>query len=187
MRTRWWIATASLLAGCQQQGPENGVDTTLPADAATIRGSLSAPSEYLPSDIKVCVEAVSGQVVSCAAKIDASLYSGTYEIQVPPGSYRIYATTSERPGHKAYYVRCNSQPACHTPSVITIAEGSTATGIDPTDWGDPPTTATDLNSASSVGEQPSTELTPTDMNATDMNSELTPEEMNTDADAPSDD
>lgn len=161
MRTKWLFALL-LVAGCQQQEPENGVDTTLPAEPAKISGSLTAPIGYLPSDIKVCVETVAGKTVSCAAKVDSSVFSGTYEIEVPAGAYRVYAATSEVPGYKAYYLDCSSQPNCHVPGVVKVAEGDTATGIDPNDWGNR------LAPAQPSGD-PDYGLTTTDMNATDMN------------------
>jgi hypothetical protein len=110
----------------------------------------------------VCLETPAARTVSCEAKIESSTYSGSYEIEAPAGSYRVYAVTDEVPNFKAYYTQC-SDPSCssHAPAVIKVEEGEIRTGVDPS-WADRPSAslATDDGSGSEY----------TDMNATDMNS-----------------
>jgi hypothetical protein len=155
-----------LIAGCGQDGPENGVDTTLPSEPAKISGSLSPPGDYMPSDLQVCVETPAGKAVSCKAKVENSVFSGTYEIEVPAGAYRVYATTKDVPSYKAYYTQCSSEPNCssHMPVIVNVAEGETRTGVNPSDWGNRPTP-----DAASTSDYSDPESYDTDMNATDMN------------------
>jgi hypothetical protein len=167
MRKHVALSLLLLASACgSQDEPEKGVDTTLPSEPAKISGTLSAPGDYMPSDLQVCVETASGKTVSCNAKLDTSLYSGSYEIEVPAGAYRIYATTKEVPNFKAYYTQC-FDPGCSSraPAIVKVEEGETRSGIDPS-WADRPIPEVPTyDDSGSVY----TDMNAVDMNATDMN------------------
>lgn len=140
------LSAVVLLAGCgENSAPERGVDTTLPAEPAKISGSLTAPSEYMPEDLSVCAETVDGKTAHCDAEVTKSIFTGSYSLTLPPGSYRVYARTKEVPNYKAYYSRCSSTSDCasHSPIVVDLKEGDERTGVDPVDWFNRPATPSD--------------------------------------------
>lgn len=168
MRSGWFLPIL-FVAACGPDGPEKGVDTTLPAEPAKISGSLTAPNEYMPSDMQVCVETPAGKTVSCAAHVENSLYSGSYEIEVPAGVYRVYSKTEEVPSYKAYYTQCGSETTCssHAPVVVKVAEGETRAGINPNDWTNRPAPTSPMDEYDSSESEYQSDYT--DMNAADMN------------------
>lgn len=65
-------------------------------------------------------------------------YGEGYELDVPPGSYRVYALKRDT-GPLGYYtdmVTCGLGPECtnHNILVVEVISGQTATGIDPVDF-----------------------------------------------------
>lgn len=133
----------------QQPQDQNGQVTQPTEDEAPvgrIAGSLSYPSEGIPANMQVCAEAVDMSELYCT---DAQLtgnqytYGKGYEITVPTGQYRVFATLAENPKDpnvkRAYYnefVKCGLSVDCKdtTPIVVTVAEGKTVTNINPWDW-----------------------------------------------------
>lgn len=140
---RWLLLTLFAISGCSRDEPERGVDTTLPAEPATISGSLTAPDEYMPADMKVCAETLDGRTASCAAEISSAIYTATYSLSLPAGSYRVYARTEEVPNYKAYYSECAAQTPCSSlkPVIVKVDEGETRSGVDPKDWSKRPVPA----------------------------------------------
>lgn len=130
------LACLVALTSCGSEEPERGVDTTLPTLPASISGAISGPNEYLPSDLQVCAETADKGQTLCDAKVSPSVYTGSYEMELPPGSYRIFARTSELPGYKAYYTGCNTELTCtaHSPIMVTLKEGDSRPDVDPQDW-----------------------------------------------------
>jgi len=165
------------LASCNDEQPQRGVDTTLPAEPAKITGSLSAPNEYMPDDNAVCAETPDGQKAYCNAEISKSVFSGTYTLAVPPGSYRVFARTQQVPNYKAYFDPCTSALECpsHAPTVVKVQEGEERTGIDPADWFNRPVAPTapdnayggygDYEGGASNSMNVDENLTTTDLNA----------------------
>lgn len=111
-------------------------------EIAVIEGSLSYPSEGIPSDLYVCAEEVNSNQEYCTyEQITAAKYQYNkgYKIEVPAGTYNVYASTQTDPNYKAYYsefVTCGLSVDCpsHNPIDVTVGEGETKTAIDPADW-----------------------------------------------------
>ncbi|MDO8559201.1 MAG: hypothetical protein Q7R84_02610 [bacterium] len=112
-----------------------------------IEGSLSYPSDFIPSDMKICAEDTATQEEYCTdTRIRDSKYTygNGYKIEVPAGSYYVFATTIQYiSGYKAYYssfVTCGLRVDCpsHKPIAVTVNIGEIITGIDPQDWYVPP-------------------------------------------------
>lgn len=130
-----------LLLNCQRQPDTNhSVDTTLEDPVpALLRGELSYPSDYIPNDMRVCAEDISSGQPHCDAQIRSRGRSRTYDLSVPAGRYRVYATTSEWPNYKAYYseaVTCGLHVGCtsHEPIIVTLRAGETKAEVNPHDW-----------------------------------------------------
>ncbi len=109
-----------------------------------ISGKLTYPSEFIPSDMVVCVEG-EGRTV-CSNSRDKAGYvfkvnraAARYEVSLPAGRYYIYARTREMAGTKAYYnefVRCGMNVRCKSKNRIrlTVRSGRAVTGITVGDW-----------------------------------------------------
>jgi len=128
-------------AGCDRQN--NSVDTTLPTEdipeLSVISGSLSYPSDYIPNDMEVCAKNVETGKTHCDAEITVGNDTRRYALTVPPGSYHVYAKTSDKPGYNAYYseaVVCGLKVDCLSskPITVTLAGGAKRTDVDPHDW-----------------------------------------------------
>ncbi len=104
-----------------------------------IRGLLSFPSEFIPDDMEVCAEPIGAGTEICTTEHIAGARGYTYELEVPAGSYYVYAVVpSYNPNYKAYY---NEFVACgewgcddHTPIEVEVEAGEIVEGIDPGDW-----------------------------------------------------
>jgi len=128
------------LAACEDRAPMSGVDTTLPDEPilpATITGKMGYPSDYIPRDLQVCAEMLDGKKTFCNAEKNYS--ENTYELKVPPGSYRVFAQTSQQTGYKAYFtefVVCGYDASCpsHKVIVVKVAAGETRSEVHPNDW-----------------------------------------------------
>jgi len=108
----------------------------------TIEGSLSYPSESIPEDMKVCAVNIMTSKETCTSKhLKSSQYTnGTgYKLEVPVGTYNVYASTSLMPNYKAYYseaVTCGLESACtsHKPLSVKVSVDKTTSKVDPADW-----------------------------------------------------
>lgn len=115
------------------QGAQHGV----------IEGSLGYPSEFIPP-LKICAENLVTQMQRCTeAHIkDVKYQHGVgYRIEVPPGTYHVFANDTEKNAYFSSAVNCGLKLGCnnHQPIAVTVHSGQTLTDIDPTDWYNPPT------------------------------------------------
>jgi len=125
----YWIYQSSLV-------PEEGISF------GVIEGSLSYPSEFIPSDMKVCAENIETKQLYCTEehiKDEQYVHGEGYKIEAPIGDYYVYAITQMLENYKAYYselIVCGFGPNCpsHEPVVVTIEADTTTTNIDPQDW-----------------------------------------------------
>lgn len=107
-----------------------------------IEGSLSFPSETIPSNMIICAREVASEKQVCTDKQivgEQFTYRVGYQLAVIPGTYEVYAYLPEDPDRRAYYnefVTCGLSAECESHEVIevTVAAGETVTGIDPQDW-----------------------------------------------------
>lgn len=107
----------------------------------TIEGSLSYPSEGIPTNMMVCAETLQAVKVLCTStqlKDPKFQYGVGYNLEVTPGSYYVYAQV---PGntYKAYYsefVPCGLSVNCpsHESIEVKVTAGATSSGVDPQDW-----------------------------------------------------
>lgn len=103
---------------------------------ATIQGRKIFPSEAIPADFRVCAANLASHAETCTAAGGAP----TYRLQVPAGSYRVYAIVPSFDGsYRAYYSRfvtCGLRAECtdHSPLTVTVAAGQTVDGIDAGDF-----------------------------------------------------
>lgn len=101
-----------------------------------IAGSLSYPSYYVPEDMQVCAEETSSKEVTCKDGFE----DDSYEMELPAGTYQVWARTDEAGGdYRAYYneaVKCGLDVSCKDRTVIdvTIKNGETVADVDPADW-----------------------------------------------------
>lgn len=111
---------------------------------ATIEGSLSFPSEFIPEDMKICAEDIGtgSRQLYCTSQHIADRRFGNgvgYRLRVPQGAYYVYATTNALRDYRAYYsefVICGLEVSCpsHEPIGIKVTAGKTMSGVDPADW-----------------------------------------------------
>jgi len=128
--------------GTEEEEPPPEVQT------GTIEGSLSYPSEFIPSHMTICAEDTSTKKQYCTKthiQNQKYTYGVGYKIEdVPSGSYLVFAyfpggEASYSESYRAYYskfVTCGMSVDCasHDPIVVTVAAGQAVTGIDPQDW-----------------------------------------------------
>ncbi|MEQ1606101.1 MAG: hypothetical protein ABL999_14655 [Pyrinomonadaceae bacterium] len=104
--------------------------------SGTISGKLAYPSDGIPRDMILCVKATNlyAEPVYCSdnkataprnAKVSfkLNLRTATYKIDLPAGTYLLYAMTGEMRGHKAYYnefVKCGMSVDCHSKKAIPV-------------------------------------------------------------------
>jgi len=114
---------------------------------ARISGTLAYPSDYIPKDLQICAEHVGSKEITCTNKHVTTRRDTSYAIDVPPGSYRVFAQHTDRArsyppqqpiDYRAYYsdfVVCGYQASCpsHTPIIVEAVAGKTATA-EPGDW-----------------------------------------------------
>lgn len=126
-------------------GYEGEIPTPFPSGdvgTGTIEGSLGFPSEGIPADMEVCAESLpSGELTCTTEKIRSPdyTYGQGYKLEVPEGSYYVYATTKARPSYKAYYsefVTCGLKVGCnsHEAVPIKVLAGEKTGKVDPQDW-----------------------------------------------------
>jgi hypothetical protein len=143
-----WNATAPTESPSTSLKPEASAKPSTAASPSvaatgTITGTVGFPSEGLPKDMKVCAENQATQIETCTSQItmvNTPQPHPTYTLDVPPGKYLVYAIVpSFKADYRAYYnafVTCGLKYECkdHTPIVVDVMAGKTATGIDPQDW-----------------------------------------------------
>ena len=111
----------------------------------TVEGSLSYPSEFIPP-MMVCAKEKKTKEEFCTGEQvedDSFEYGIGYSLEVPAGSYEVYAQLMDEEGElddfKAYYskyVTCGMTYECesHDPITVKIEGGDTKSGISPMDW-----------------------------------------------------
>lgn len=110
----------------------------------TISGSLSFPSEGIPSTLRICAENASTSEESCTDEHlegDDYMFGYGYELEVPAGSYYVYSYDTANPDYYAYYtefVTCGSEYGCpsHAHILVEVEAGEIVSDVDPTDWYD---------------------------------------------------
>ena len=112
----------------------------------TITGSLSYPSEFIPEKLTVCAENVYNRGIFCTQdhiKNAKYKYGVGYKLNLPTGSYYVYAylpnDSSNKDVYKAYYsefVLCGLDYSCqsHEPVSVDVKSGSSVSNVDPQDW-----------------------------------------------------
>ncbi len=110
----------------------------LPPGLAWLEGSLSYPGHHIPP-LRVCAEEVTTKDLHCTetqVKGSQYQYGVGYQLQVPPGRYRVHATYGN---YRAYYspaVACGLHIRCqdHQPIVVEVQAGQRLSEISPMDW-----------------------------------------------------
>lgn len=118
-------------------------------EKGVIEGSLSYPSEFIP-EMKICAEIPkSGEKICTTDQIKSGRFANGvgYRLEVPAGTYQVYATLSDAKkigadsfeNYRAYYsefVTCGLSYGCpsHVPINVAVKAGETVSKIDPTDW-----------------------------------------------------
>ncbi len=108
----------------------------------TIQGSLSYPSDYLPSLI-ICAQ--NTQNTNNKYCLQSKVQQRQYSIQVSPGQYYIFASDIALEGTKNFYavtgfysrfVTCGLNNKCkdHTPIAVTVKAGQVINSVDPKDF-----------------------------------------------------
>lgn len=111
-------------------------------ESGKITGSLSFPSETIPENMVVCAKNLqSGEEICTDAHIegDQFTYGRGYELEVPTGTYEVFAYLPLDPNRKAYYnefVTCGLSIDCesHEPIPVAVSAGQSVEGVDPQDW-----------------------------------------------------
>lgn len=102
--------------------------------SSRITGRLTYPGEGIPPDLAVCVERVSDRVALCSNSPAAALRKqkmrfkverrfARFGVELPAGTYFLYAVTREMPGHRAYYnafVQCGMSIGCRSTRNIPV-------------------------------------------------------------------
>lgn len=117
--------------------------TPVSKSLGVIEGSISFPSETIPSDLTVCAETTSGDQFKCTneqIKNSKYTYGAGYKLELPPGNYYVYSRVpSMQNDYRAYYnefVVCGLSVDCpsHKNIVVKVLAGETINKIDPQDW-----------------------------------------------------
>lgn len=125
----------------RQSTKENKKDEAV-EQTGTIVGSLTYPSDFIPSDLEVhAVNLDTGKEYTTKDHLKGSQYQyGTgYSIKVPVGRYNVYGTTERQPGVKAYYnkvIVCGVKVECKDTTKIEVDVEANMDTIDATvgDW-----------------------------------------------------
>jgi hypothetical protein len=141
MQTVSEVAPTETQAPLEEEPMTFASPTTAPGTQnGTIEGSLSYPSEGIPDAMIVCAESNELEDPICtSAKITDKKYTygKGYTLQVPPGTYLVYAKLPDQE-YRAYYnvfVTCGLLASCtnHTP-IEVIVTANTTVKADPQDW-----------------------------------------------------
>jgi hypothetical protein len=113
-------------------------------DIGTIEGTFNFPSEGLPKSLIACAVEITTQTEQCTPPLSETGQTNSFSLEVPAGTYHVYATDSAVPnGYKAYYnefVTCGLNASCpsHSKIAVVVNAGQTTSGILPHDWYDQP-------------------------------------------------
>lgn len=128
----------------QNTNNNNQNPTSYPLSLGTIEGSLSYPSSFIPKDMKVCAQTLDASKKYCTSdhiKDSKYTYGEGYKLNVPAGTYYVYAYITKTDGTdwKAYYnkfVTCGLAATCpsHEKIAVEVKAGDSLTKIDPQDW-----------------------------------------------------
>ena len=115
----------------------------------TIEGSLSYPSNFIP-EMGICAENERTGEEFCSSEIKKDkkyMYGSGYSLEVPFGTYNIYAQLVDpesigsgyNKNYRAYYsefVTCGMDVKCesHKPIDVEVIGGETVSNINPQDW-----------------------------------------------------
>ena len=119
-----------------------------------IEGSVAYPSEDgNPSDMKIYAENITTQktyMVPLSTVNEPNTFTDEtkYKIEVPAGTYYVYAMTSHMKGREDYmsyyseFVTCGLNVKCpsHEPIKVSVTVGNTTSKIYPDDWYNPQST-----------------------------------------------
>lgn len=126
-----------------QEKLDSAEKTATTDEKATIEGSLSFPGSYIPENMEICAQDIKDEKNLVCTKDHITdkkyTYSIGYKIEVPAGSYNVYASVSTWQGYKSYYsdfVTCGLKATCpsHNPIEVKAEGGKTISSIDPIDW-----------------------------------------------------
>ncbi len=98
-----------------------------------LSGGLCYPSDYIPALTIYARNVDTGETWSMSVPMDTL----TYEMEVPPGNYIVFAWTDEGVGGSySEFVLCGLSVECtdHTPVSVPVAAGQRVTGIDICDY-----------------------------------------------------
>ncbi len=108
----------------------------VPDSGGSIQGSLSYPSEFIPSLAVVAFRV--GGAPGDYSFVTTQQGQETYSIPVAAGQYYVvaYILGGGYAGGYSQAVSCGLQSSCtdHSLTPVTVPEGGTVTGIDPADW-----------------------------------------------------
>ncbi|HSJ53299.1 MAG TPA: hypothetical protein VLC52_06080 [Anaerolineae bacterium] len=134
------LATCSLLlAACGRQPVPTATsaalsaDTPMPAAAGTITGRLCYPSDYIPA-MTIYARNVDSQETASVTTVQNAT---SYELQVPAGTYVVFAWTAEGSGGTySQFVACGLNVECtdHSLIPVAVAPGQVTTGADVCDF-----------------------------------------------------
>lgn len=122
--------------------PSMNDNSEMSAENGTIEGTLSYPSQFIPEDMQICAEDTNSADKYCTDEhiADSKYTTGFgYQLDVPAGTYNVYAYLQSDPEYRAYYnefVTCGLSVDCESHQVIDVEveAGETVSGIDPGDW-----------------------------------------------------
>lgn len=100
-------------------------------EAGIIEGSLSYPSEGIPDNVEACAESVTSFQEYCTTdRVEGGQYRYGigYELEVPPGSYEVYAYRPDMPDFRAYYTEGEEK------KVVEVEKGERVGGVDLLGW-----------------------------------------------------
>lgn len=111
----------------------------------TLEGSISYPSEEIPPLLICAKEKKTKEEFCTTEQIESGEfeYGFGYELEVPAGSYEVYAQVLKEDGKtekfKAYYskfVPCGMTKDCksHSPITVKVKGGEIKSDISPMDW-----------------------------------------------------
>lgn len=111
----------------------------LAAPKGYFEGSLSYPTEGIPSEMMVCADNIEMAETFCTYnRINSSnyMYGVGYKLPVKPGTYNVYAWYNGITGTYSKYVTCGMSANCtdHTSIPVDINADQTVKDIDPADW-----------------------------------------------------
>lgn len=106
-----------------------------------IEGSLGYPGEFIPP-LKICAENLTTQTQLCTSvhlKDTKYQYGVGYRLEVPSGTYHVFADYREKKAYFSRAVQCGLTVGCddHEPVTVTVQASKIITRVDPIDWCSP--------------------------------------------------